>query len=158
MSPPTPHQQQQPAALTVDAGCPSVLDLEPLRPLLHQLADLIAERLAQRLASQQPTVRELPSRRLITLEELVALLPSGKRPGTWKGWLYQRTRLHGEVPGQHKLGGRLFFDPDHTLPWLLNHAPAGPEKPGLDVGAEQSLHARSMPQQPAPGRDEGRDR
>jgi hypothetical protein len=92
--------------------------------LLEQLAELLAEALAPKIAAQiaamqiDAAAQELPSRRLLTLDELVAQLPVGKKPETWKRWLYERTR-RGLVPGCHKLGGSLFFDPEHTLPWLL---------------------------------------
>jgi hypothetical protein len=92
--------------------------------LLEQLAELIAAALAPKLAAELATVHAAPavdpprSRRLLTLNELVAQLPAGKKPATWKRWLYERTR-RGLVPGCHKLGTTLFFDPEQTLPWLL---------------------------------------
>jgi len=91
--------------------------------VLDQLAELIAAALAPKLAEQvaatQPHAVDSPrSRRLITLDELVALLPAGKKPATWKWWMYERTR-RGRVPGCHKLGNTLFFDRELTLPWLL---------------------------------------
>jgi hypothetical protein len=94
----------------------------PSQALLEQLAELVAEALAPKIAAQltarQPeAAQELPSKRLLTLDQLVALLPTGKKPETWKRWLYERTR-RGLVPGCHKLGRTLFFDPQETLPWL----------------------------------------
>jgi hypothetical protein len=84
---------------------------------------------------------------LLTIDELVDLLPAGKKPQTWKAWLYQRTRL-GQVPGCHKLGNRLFFNPDETLPWLLNPAPTADTAARLDLSGNQSLHAQAMPHDP----------
>jgi hypothetical protein len=112
--------------------------LEPLLTHFAQLlADALAPTLAAHLAAQAappPAAAELPTRRLLTLDELVAQLPAGKSPATWKRWLYERTR-HGAVPGCHKIGGRLFFDPEHTIPWLTAPCPDP-----LDVSAEESLH------------------
>jgi len=91
-------------AATRDSGDAAVL----LGQLVELLADALAPRLAQLLATPlAPTATDgPPSRRLLTIDELVALLPGGKRPATWKSWLYQRTRL-GQVPGCHKLGAGL---------------------------------------------------
>ena len=112
-----------------------------LGPLLEQLADLLATRVANRLSSQlnEPPQPAAPARRLLTLEELVARLPAGKKPETWKRWLYQRTR-HQQVPGGVKIGGRWFFDAQVTLPWLEN----GCTPAALDLPGQQSLHAQSM--------------
>jgi hypothetical protein len=122
--------------------------LQALEPLLAQLAELVAEALAPRLAAQLTTgnagSERLPlTRRLLTVDELVALLPAGKTAKSWRNWFYQRTR-HGQIPGCHKLAGRLFFDPDQTLPWLLNGAPRAPSRLGLDLLGDQSLHVESM--------------
>jgi integrase len=98
---PPPGQPQNDRQLAGDAAPAAslvLLDLEPLRPLLHQLADLIAERLAQRLAPQQAAVAEPPSRRLLTLDQLVDLLPPGKKPRTWRSWHPHRGR--GARPAQ----------------------------------------------------------
>lgn len=128
-----------------------------LAQLVDQLADALAPRLADLLADQHQEAVAPASRRLLTIDELVALLPAGKKPQTWKAWLYQRTRL-GQVPGCHRLGGRLFFNPDQTLPWLIN--PDGGDKGaegahaaaeganGLDSPAVQSKHRRPMPDSP----------
>ena len=133
-----------------------------LAQFVELLADALARRLADTLGDRPPTVAELvPSRRLLTLDELVALLPAGKKPKTWKAWLYERTR-HGQVPGCHRLGGRLFFNPDQILPWLTSpdlakerpHS-AGEGGQGLDSPAIQSNHRRPMPEssdKPAGGR------
>lgn len=135
---------------------------EPCALLLSQLVELLADALAPRLAElltphQAGAAEASPGRRLLTIEELIALLPAGKRPATWKSWLYQRTRL-GQVPGCHKLGNRLFFDAEQTLPWLLNPATRAESADGLDLSGNESLHAQAMPpeptQRPAPG--EGR--
>jgi len=125
--------------------------------LIEQLAAALAPRLADLLADRQPAAAVPASRRLLTLDELIALLPAGKKPKTWKAWLYQRTR-HGQVPGCHRLGGRLFFNPDQTLPWLTSpdspdNAPKGPHVApdggdGLDPPSDQSLHQPAMPSQP----------
>jgi hypothetical protein len=61
--------------------------------------------------------------RLLTLDELVAELPTAKRPQTWKRWLYERTR-RGEIPGCVKLGGMLFFERESALSWLRAGATA----------------------------------
>ena len=55
--------------------------------------------------------------RLLTLDQLIAELPPGKPPQTWKRWLYERTR-RGEIPGCVKLGGMLFFEREPALAWL----------------------------------------
>jgi hypothetical protein len=128
---------------------------EPLLgELIERLADALAPRLAQLLSDQPPTnTDDHPSRRLLTIDQLVAQLPAGKKPQTWKSWLYQQTR-HGHIPGCYRLGGRLFFNPDETLPWLLgtNARTAA----GLDLSPDQSLHAQPMAheatQRPRPGR------
>src|SRR5947207_2073469 len=86
--------------------------------LLDALAEALADRLAAQLATHGPTAAEgAPTRRLLTLDELVAQLPVGKSPKTWKRWLYERTRRN-QVPGARKIGGRLFFDSEQTIPWL----------------------------------------
>ena len=112
-----------------------------LEPLLAQFADLVADALAPRLAeaiarqSLRPAAAEEPLRRLVTLDQLVALLPPGKKPETWRRWLYERTRHHA-VPGAEKIGGRWFFDTERTIPWLLGT--------DLDVVAEESLDRQPM--------------
>jgi hypothetical protein len=116
----------------------SAADDQPLPVLLEafleRLADELADRVQQRLA-QQTASAEPRARRLLSLDELVAHLPAGKKPETWRRWLYQRTRL-GQVPGCVKLGGRLFFDRELTLPWLENGCTHG----RLDLPGEESLH------------------
>jgi hypothetical protein len=89
------------------------------------LADALAPRLAEELAQRIPSTRveEPATSRLVTLEELVAELPSAKRPQTWKRWLYERTR-RGEIPGCVKLGGMLFFERESALNWLRAGATA----------------------------------
>lgn len=123
--------------------------VDATRPLLRELAKLLAAELAPLLATA-PTPAESSPRRLLSVDELVALLPSGKKPTTWKAWLYQRTRL-GQVPGCHKLGNRLFFDPDQTLPRLIAGPAPRQTAPGLDLPADQSLHAPPMPHEPRQG-------
>jgi hypothetical protein len=119
---------------------------EALEPLLQQLADLVAAALAPRLAAelarQAAPAAPAPTRRLLSLDELVAQLPAAKSARTWKRWLYERTR-HGEVPGCHRLGGRLFFDPEQTIPWLT-----GSSDSRLDLTTDQSLHQQATPDQP----------
>ena len=130
---------------------------DPAELLLSQLVKLLADALAPRLAAllpgpaAAPATDGLPSRRLLTIGELVALLPAGKKPSTWKSWLYQKTRF-GQVPGCYRLGGRLFFNPDETLPWLLNPGPAADSAGGLDLSGKQSLHGRAMAHEPGHGR------
>ena len=125
--------------------------LGALEPLLAPLAALVAELLAPLLAAElnrQPATAGPPTRRLLTLDELIALLPNGKKRSTWKAWLYQRTRL-GQVPGCHKIGGRLFFDRDLTLAWFAEGAAdtAGND-PALDLSAHQSLHGEHVRKRP----------
>ena len=121
--------------------------------LLAHLVDLLAAALAPRLAAllcddRQPSAPEdRPSRKLLTLDELVAQLPAGKKPTTWKNWLYQKTRF-GQVPGCYRLGNRLFFNPDETLPWLLNPGTSPDTAGRLDLSGNQSLHDKAMPHQP----------
>jgi hypothetical protein len=120
-----------------------------LTRLVELLAEALTPRLAQLLATPAtPTVTDgLPSRRLLTIAELVNLLPAGKQPQTWKNWLYQKTRF-GQVPGCYRLGGRLFFNPDETLPWLLNPGTSADTTAGLDLSGNQSLHGQAMPHKP----------
>jgi hypothetical protein len=117
-----------------------------VEPLLAHLAELVAAALAPRLAAQldQQATPPTPAltRRLLSLDELVAQLPAAKSPQTWKRWLYERTRK-GQVPGCHRLGGRLFFDGEETIPWLTG---AGDNR--LDLPGDQSLHQAAMPDQP----------
>jgi hypothetical protein len=87
---------------------------------LTVLADALAPRLADELSSRIPTsATPDPSAtaQLLTLDQLVAVLPPAKPPQTWKRWLYERTR-RGEVPGCVKLGGMLFFEREPALAWL----------------------------------------
>jgi hypothetical protein len=112
--------------------------------LLEQLAELLADALAPKLAAQpaarQPTPAgtSAPSRRLLTLDELVAQLPAGKKPQTWKRWIYERTR-RGHVPGCHKLGRTLFFDPETTLPWLLAGGTDQPDQDWMRTGNDGTV-------------------
>jgi hypothetical protein len=110
--------------------------------LLDALAEALADRLAAKLATQGPTGAEGSARRLLTMDELVTQLPVGKSPKTWKRWLYERTRRN-QVPGGCKIGGRLFFDSEQTIPWLTGQPPKA-----LDVVAEQSLDQPTMPAAP----------
>jgi hypothetical protein len=112
---------------------------QALVELLEPLLDLLAEKIANRLQTAAPPQPGLPERRLLTLDELVAQLPAGKKPETWKRWLYQRTR-NDQIPGQVKLGNRLFFDAEVTLPWLKS----GCTPASLDAGSEESLHVPAM--------------
>jgi hypothetical protein len=100
---------------------------ELLEPLVSLFADALAERLAERLSDSHNAAPERPATAtLITLDELVAELPSAKRPETWKRWLYERTR-RGDVPGCVKLGGTLFFEAETVRDWLSSGA--GPVRP-----------------------------
>jgi hypothetical protein len=90
------------------------------------LVDALAQRLAEELSSRIPataTPNPAATGRLLTLDELVAELPSAKRPQTWKRWLYERTR-RGEIPGCVKLGGMLFFERELAIDWLRSGANA----------------------------------
>jgi hypothetical protein len=83
------------------------------------LVDALVPRLAEELAARTPgsAAQESATARLLTLDELVAALPPAKKPETWKRWLYERTR-RGEVPGEVKIGGMLFFEREPALAWL----------------------------------------
>ncbi len=83
------------------------------------LVDVLVPRLAAELAARTPATaaKESPTARLLTLDQLVAELPPAKKPETWKRWLYERTR-RGEVPGEVKIGGMLFFEREPALAWL----------------------------------------
>ena len=83
------------------------------------LVDALVPRLAAELAARTPATaaQESPTARLLTLDQLVAELPPAKKPETWKRWLYERTR-RGEVPGEVKIGGMLFFEREPALSWL----------------------------------------
>lgn len=84
-----------------------------------RLVEALAPRLADELSARMraPAGEQAATAGLLTLDQLVAQLPPGKRPQTWKRWLYERTR-RGEVPGCVKLGGMLFFERDPALDWL----------------------------------------
>lgn len=156
MPPPTqPKHHPEPAG---QAAVLPMLDLEPLRPLLEQFADLVAARLAHHLTAQTAPQADVPSRRLLTLEELIALLPPGKKATTWRAWLYARTRHPGQVPGCHKIGNRLFFDREQTLPWLLDGAANGDTPAGLDLAGKESLHGPSMAHEPTHARQAATER
>jgi hypothetical protein len=97
----------------------STFPAELIEAVAQRVADLLAPRLVAALAQPSPhEPTQWPTRRLLSLDELVAQLPAAKRPATWKRWLYEHSR-HGHVPGCHKLGGRLYYDPEQTIPWLL---------------------------------------
>ena len=154
--PPAASSQPDRTAAQAAAGPPPPsLPAAALEQLLHQLAELLAAALAPRLAAelaqQAAPAAPAPTRRLLSLDELVAQLPAAKTAQTWKRWLYERTR-HGQVPGCHKLGGRLFFDPEQTIRWLTSSTDSR-----LDLPADQSLHQPPMPNQP-PTRRPGRGR
>jgi hypothetical protein len=101
----TPHSHSRPAAEDLHA--------------LDRLAEALAPRLAAELSTRlhAPTDEAAPTARLLTLDQLVAELPHGKRPETWKRWLYERTR-RGDIPGCVKLGGMLFFEREPALTWI----------------------------------------
>ena len=86
---------------------------------LDRLAEALAPRLAAELSTRLhvPTDEAAATARLLTLDQLVAELPPAKKPETWKRWLYERTR-RGEVPGEVKIGGMLFFEREPALAWL----------------------------------------
>jgi len=121
---------------------------EPLliEELLDRFTELLAAALTPRLAAQlaQQAAPPVPAltRRLLSLDELVAQLPAAKSPQTWKRWLYERTRKD-QIPGCNKIGGRLFFDREQTIAWLTG---GGDNR--LDSPADQSLHQPAMPTQP----------
>ena len=93
-------------------------DPEPAHEEVAELADALVPRLVEELAARTSTGgAELTTAPLLTLDQLVAVLPKAKRPETWKRWLYERTR-RGEVPGCVKLGGMLFFEREPALAWL----------------------------------------
>jgi hypothetical protein len=83
------------------------------------LVDALVPRLAAELVARAPAAASegSPTARLVTLDQLVAELPPAKKPETWKRWLYERTR-RGEVPGEVKIGGMLFFEREPALAWL----------------------------------------
>src|SRR5437870_4350505 len=74
------HQQQNSNRAEEASGAPSILQGAALEPLLARfaalLADALAPRLAEALAAQTspPTTLEPPLRRLVTLDQLAALL------------------------------------------------------------------------------------
>jgi hypothetical protein len=88
------------------------------------IAEAVASEPAEGLSGPAPaSPEEPPASQLLTLDELIAELPRGKKPQTWKRWLYERTR-RGEVPGCVKLGGMLFFQRERTLAWFRGGATA----------------------------------
>jgi hypothetical protein len=91
-------------------------------PPLEDVAGLVnalAPRIAAELVARAPAAasESSPTARLLTLDQLVAELPPAKKPETWKRWLYERTR-RGEIPGEVKIGGMLFFEREPALAWL----------------------------------------
>jgi hypothetical protein len=94
---------------------PAAEDLQGLDRLAEALAPRLAAELSTRL--HVPTDEAAATARLLTLDQLVAELPPAKKPETWKRWLYERTR-RGEVPGEVKIGGMLFFEREPALAWL----------------------------------------
>lgn len=147
MKPAAAASNPQNRAAAETAAVPA-LPAAALEQLLAQFAELVAVALAPRLAAQlaQQAAAPLPpalTRRLLSLDELVAQLPAAKSPQTWKRWLYERTRKD-QVPGCHRLGGRLFFDREQTIPWLTGEAGSR-----LDVHDGQSLHGAAMPDHPS---------
>lgn len=91
----------------------------PSLDVVTTLAEALAPRLAEQLATRIMSVAtyEPATRPLLTLDELVAELPTAKPAKTWKRWLYERTR-RGEVPGCVKLGGMLFFEKEPVRAWI----------------------------------------
>ena len=94
---------------------PAAEDLQDLDRLAEALAPRLAAELSTRLHA--PTDEAAATAKLLTLDQLVAELPPAKKPETWKRWLYERTR-RGEVPGEVKIGGMLFFEREPALAWL----------------------------------------
>jgi hypothetical protein len=143
--PATSNQPNRSGADNEAAPPPPALPASAVEQLLHRFAELLAAALAPRLAAelaQRAAPAPAPTtRRLLSVDELVAQLPAAKSAQTWKRWLYERTRK-GQVPGCHKLGGRLFFDPEQTIPWLT-----GTQDSRLDLSGDQSLHQQAMPSQ-----------
>jgi hypothetical protein len=93
-------------------------DPERAHEEVAELADALVPRLVEELAARTSAGgTDLTTAPLLTLDQLVAVLPKAKRPETWKRWLYERTR-RGEVPGCVKLGGMLFFEREPALAWL----------------------------------------
>jgi hypothetical protein len=99
--------------------------------VLEQLVDLLAERLAPKVAAELAALQPAPpaQSRLLSLDEFVTQLPAAKSPETWKRWLYDYLR-RGEVAGAVKLGG--FVDPGEAMPWLLER-----EARGTTTGTER---------------------
>jgi hypothetical protein len=112
----TREQERRQAAAPTAAAEPPIADVAGL-------AEELAPRLAAHLAARTPAAEGASSAtaRLLTLDQLVAELPPGKKPQTWKRWLYERTR-RGEIPGGVKIGGMLFFDREPALAWLRGGA------------------------------------
>jgi hypothetical protein len=103
-------------ALEEDANQTNDPDAAPT--VVDALAEALAPRIARQLAEAPSAAgAETPTQRLLTLDQLVAELPTAKRAQTWKRWLYERTR-RGEIPGCVKLGGMLFFEREPALAWL----------------------------------------
>lgn len=113
-----------------DAPTPPVEEARtlPSQDAVTTLAEALAPRLAEQLATRMMSVatHEPATSPLLTLDELVAELPTAKPAKTWKRWLYERTR-RGEVPGCVKLGGMLFFEKEPVRAWI--RAGAGTTQP-----------------------------
>jgi hypothetical protein len=120
-----PHSTAAVCQLTLDDWAKMLDDAREPREQVDgepEAVTMLAEALAPRLAQQlshavAPSFEQASTARLLTLDQLVAELPTAKPPQTWKRWLYERTR-RGEIPGCVKLGGMLFFDRQPALDWL----------------------------------------
>jgi hypothetical protein len=120
LEPEQPERRREPLpeAATVDSA---------LALLVELLVNRVADELETRTPAESGEIRRAGP--LLTLGELVAELPAGKKPETWKRWLYERTR-RGEVPGCVRLGRTLFFETDAVRAWIAAGAPsARPEDP-----------------------------
>lgn len=126
------------------------LPAELIEAIAQRVADLLAPRLVAALAQPSPHEHTpWPTRRLLSLDELVAQLPAAKKPATWKRWLYEHSR-HGRVPGCRKLGGRLYYDPEHTIPWLL-HKPTTSGSSGQSEQQSTPMATRTNGHPTGPG-------
>lgn len=99
-----------------------------LGELVELLADALAPRVAELLA---PTLlaaspEPQPSPRLVSIDELVELLPPGR---SWRRWIYEHAP-RGDIPGAVKVANRWFFRLDETMPWLEGRSETSA---GLDV-------------------------
>jgi hypothetical protein len=94
----------------------------PLEQLVALLAEALAPRVAELVAEElrsAPAPAERVQAALVSIDDLLALLPPGR---SWRRWLYEHAP-RGGVPGAVKIAGRWYFRAGETVPWIEAGAP-----------------------------------